>query len=98
MQKRYGNIVGWGKYVPSTVITNADLERMVDTSDEWIRARTGIRERHVVAKGENTSDMAIAAARDALAMARVAPRDLGLSLVAPPRPASPTPLRPRSNS
>src|SRR3990170_1262038 len=91
MQKRYGNIVGWGKYVPSTVITNADLERMVDTSDEWIRARTGIRERHVVAKGENTSDMAIAAARDALAMARVAPRDLGLIIVATSSPDYLTP-------
>jgi len=91
MQKRYGNIIGWGKYVPSTVITNADLERMVDTSDEWIRARTGIRERHVVAKGENTSDMAIAAARDALAMARVAPRDLGLIIVATSSPDYLTP-------
>lgn len=91
MPKRYGNIVGWGKYVPSTVITNADLERMVDTSDEWIRARTGVRERRVVAPGENTSDMAVAAARDALGMARVAPRDLGLIIVATSSPDYLTP-------
>jgi len=91
MSQRYGNIVGWGKYVPSRVITNAELERMVDTSDEWIRARTGIRERHVVAPGENTSDMAVAAARQALEMARVHPRDLGLIIVATSSPDYLTP-------
>ena len=52
MSPRYGNIVGWGKYVPERVLTNADLERMVDTSDEWIVSRTGIRERRVVSEGE----------------------------------------------
>src|SRR3972149_1474668 len=91
MQKRYGNIVGWGKYVPSTVITNADLERMVDTSDEWISARTGIRKRRAVAPGANTSDMARAAARDALAVARAAARDLGLIIVATSTPDYLTP-------
>jgi 3-oxoacyl-[acyl-carrier-protein] synthase-3 len=91
MSKRYTNIVGWGKYAPSNVITNADLERMVDTSDEWIVSRTGIRERHVVSPGENTSDMAIAAATDALAMAEVNARDLGLIIVATSSPDYLTP-------
>jgi len=91
MPERYGNIVGWGKYVPERVITNADLERMVDTSDEWIVTRTGIRERHVVAEGENTSDMALAAAREALAMAQIHPRDLGLIIVATSSPDYLTP-------
>jgi 3-oxoacyl-[acyl-carrier-protein] synthase-3 len=52
MRQRYGNIVGWGKYLPSRVITNADLAARIDTSDEWIVQRTGIRERRVVAEGE----------------------------------------------
>lgn len=91
MEKRYGNIVGWGKYAPANVITNADLERMVDTSDEWILTRTGIRERRVVSSGEHTSDMAIAAATDALAMAQVHPRDLGLIIVATSSPDYLTP-------
>src|SRR5437764_793781 len=54
----YAAITGWGHYVPERVLTNADLERMVDTSDEWILARTGMRERHVVAPGESSSTMA----------------------------------------
>ncbi|MGD8821849.1 MAG: beta-ketoacyl-ACP synthase III [Anaerolineales bacterium] len=91
MSKRYTNIVGWGKYTPSNVITNADLERMVDTSDEWIVSRTGIRERRVVSPGENTSDMAVAAATDALEMAEVNARDLGLIIVATSSPDYLTP-------
>ncbi|MEJ2010718.1 MAG: ketoacyl-ACP synthase III [Anaerolineales bacterium] len=91
MAERYGNIIGWGKYVPERVITNADLERMVDTSDEWIVTRTGIRERHIVADGENTSDMAVAAAREALAMAGIRARDLGLIIVATSSPDYLTP-------
>ncbi|MCS6911191.1 MAG: 3-oxoacyl-ACP synthase, partial [Anaerolineales bacterium] len=76
MPQRYGNIVGWGKYLPTRVITNDELAQRLDTSDEWITARTGIRERRVVGPGETTSSMAVAAARDALAMAGVRPRDL----------------------
>jgi len=91
MSERYGNIVGWGKYVPERVLTNADLEQMVDTSDEWIVSRTGIRERHIVAPGENTSDMAVAAAREALVMAGIHPRDLGLIIVATSSPDYLTP-------
>jgi 3-oxoacyl-[acyl-carrier-protein] synthase III len=63
---RAAHVTGWGRYAPSQVLTNADLERMVDTSDEWIRQRTGIRERHIAAEGETTSDMGLKAARAAL--------------------------------
>ena len=91
MAERYGNIVGWGKYVPSRVITNADLARTLDTSDEWIFARTGIRERRIVGPGETTSDMAVAAAQDALDMAGVRARDLGLIIVASSSPDYLTP-------
>ena len=89
--KRYGNIVGWGKYVPSQVITNADLEKTLDTSDAWIVARTGIRERHVVAENETTSSMSIAAAKMALAKAGVAPRELDLIILATSSPDYLTP-------
>ncbi len=91
MPERYGNVVGWGKYVPERVLTNQDLERMVDTSDEWIVSRTGIRERRIVAEGENTSDMAVAAAREALKMAGIHARDLGLIIVATSSPDYLTP-------
>lgn len=91
MTSRNVNIIGWGKYTPEAVLTNADLEQMVDTSDEWIVARTGIRERRIVSKDENTSDMATAAARDALKMAGVRPRDLGLIIVATSSPDYLTP-------
>jgi len=68
---RGATIVGTGMYVPERVLTNADLERMVETSDEWIRERTGIRERRIAAEGETCSDMSVAAARRALDMAGV---------------------------
>ena len=89
--KYYGNITGWGKYVPTRVITNADLEKTLDTSDEWIVSRTGIRERHIVAEGESTSHMALAAAKDALAMAGVRAKDLDLIIVATSTPDYLTP-------
>ena len=91
MEKRYGNIVGWGKYLPKNVVTNADLEAKLDTSDEWIVARTGIRERRVVDSDEQTSDMAISAARDALKMASIRPQDLDLIIVATSSPDYLTP-------
>jgi 3-oxoacyl-[acyl-carrier-protein] synthase-3 len=91
MAERYGNIIGWGKYVPEKVVTNADLEKMVDTSDEWIVSRTGIRERHIVSPGENTSDMAIEASKQALEMSGVHARDLGLIIVATSSPDYLTP-------
>jgi 3-oxoacyl-[acyl-carrier-protein] synthase-3 len=83
---RYGRITGWGKYVPSRVLTNADLEQMVDTSDEWIVTRTGIRERRLVADGESNSEMSVKAARAALAKADLDPRDLDLIIVATSSP------------
>ncbi|MBU4201059.1 MAG: ketoacyl-ACP synthase III [Verrucomicrobia bacterium] len=76
------SIVGTGSYLPERVLTNADLAKMVDTSDEWIMTRTGIKERHIAAKDEATSDLAIEAARRALAQAGVAPQDLDMILVA----------------
>ena len=75
-------IIGTGSYAPLRILTNADLEAMVATSDEWIRQRTGIRERHIAAEGENTSDMAVAAARAALAMSGTDPSDLDMIIVA----------------
>jgi 3-oxoacyl-[acyl-carrier-protein] synthase-3 len=67
----YSRIIGTGKYLPDRVLTNFDLEKMVDTTDEWIRARTGIVERHIAADDEMTSDLAYHAARAALADAGV---------------------------
>ena len=75
-------ITGTGSYAPAKVLTNADLERMVATSDEWIRERTGIRERHIAAAGEACSDLAVQAGRRALAAAGLPATDLDMVLVA----------------
>ncbi len=75
-------IAGTGSYAPTKVLTNADLERMVATSDEWIRERTGIRERRIAATGEACSDLAVQAGRRALTAAGVAATDLDMILVA----------------
>ena len=83
---KYARITGWGKYVPERVLTNADLEKMVDTSDEWIRTRTGIRERHIAAPGETCSTMSVASARQALAVAQLPPSELDLIVVATSTP------------
>lgn len=74
-------ITGTGSYSPSRVLTNADMEKIVDTTDQWIVDRTGIRERHVAAPEEATSDMALAAAKRACEMAKVDPADLDLIIV-----------------
>ncbi|MGH7185580.1 MAG: 3-oxoacyl-ACP synthase, partial [Pseudomonadota bacterium] len=63
---RYSRLAGTGGYLPARVLTNADLERMVDTSDAWIVERTGVRERHIAAQDETSCDMAEHAARRAL--------------------------------
>jgi 3-oxoacyl-[acyl-carrier-protein] synthase-3 len=76
------HVVGWGKSVPPRVLTNDDLAQMVDTSDEWIRSRTGIVERRVVVDGETTSSMALQAAWQALAVAGLTPARLELIIVA----------------
>ncbi len=78
----HAHVVGWGKYIPQRVLTNDDLSRMVDTSDEWIRTRTGIRERRLVKDGETTASMAVQAARQALEVARFNPSQLDLIVVA----------------
>ena len=83
---RYARITGWGKYVPERVLTNADLEKMVDTSDEWIRTRTGIRERRIAGPGETCCSMSLSAARQALALAQLSPADLDLIIVATSTP------------
>ena len=75
-------IAGIGSYVPARVLTNADLERMVATSDEWIRERTGIRERRIAATGEACSDFAVQAGKRALTAAGLAATDLDMILVA----------------
>jgi 3-oxoacyl-[acyl-carrier-protein] synthase III len=75
-------IIGVGKYLPKKVLTNADLEKMVETSDEWITSRTGIKERHIVAKDEATSDLATKAALEALKDAGIKPADLDLIIIA----------------
>ena len=74
-------ISGLGTYVPAHVLTNADLEKLVDTTDEWILQRTGIRERHIVEPGQGTSDIAEPAARAALAEAGLTPDDIGFIVV-----------------
>lgn len=79
---KYAAITGCGRALPQRVITNFDLEKLVDTSDEWIRTRTGIRERRVVSDDEATSGLAVAAARQAVAVAQLDPADLDLIIVA----------------
>lgn len=74
-------ILGTGAYVPERVLTNFDLEKMVETSDEWIRERTGIAERRIARPDETTSDMALAAARRALEMAKLRASDLDMIIV-----------------
>ncbi len=84
-------IAGSGSYVPEHVVTNLDLEKLVETSDESIIARTGIRERRYARDGENTSDMASAASRAAIEAAGIGPRDLDLIVVATVTPDVPLP-------
>jgi 3-oxoacyl-[acyl-carrier-protein] synthase-3 len=77
----YSRIAGTGSYLPEKVLTNQDLEKMMDTTDEWIRERTGIKRRHLAADGETTSDLALAAANRALEMAGVGAGDIDLIIV-----------------
>ncbi len=83
---RGATIVGTGMYVPERVLTNLDFERMVDTSDEWIVARTGIRERRIAAPDQASSDMGVLAARQALETARLEPEDIDQIIVATTTP------------
>jgi 3-oxoacyl-[acyl-carrier-protein] synthase III len=84
--RRTVSIIGTGSYVPEKRLTNDDLSRIVDTSDEWITTRTGIKERRIAAKDENTSDMATKAALKAIEQAQISPKEIDLILVATATP------------
>lgn len=82
----YSRIAGTGSYLPKKILTNTELESMVDTTDEWIFSRTGIRERHIVADDEFTSDLALHAARNAIEAAGITANDIDLIIVATTTP------------
>lgn len=82
----FSRISGTGSYLPAKILTNAELERMIDTTDEWIFARTGIRERHIAASHECTSDLGIAAAKKAIEAAGIDIQDIDLLVVATTTP------------
>src|SRR6059058_4182146 len=84
--QRTVSIIGTGSYVPEKILTNEDLSRIVDTTDEWITTRTGIKERRVAAKDEHTSDMATKASLKAIEQANISPKEINLILVATATP------------
>jgi 3-oxoacyl-[acyl-carrier-protein] synthase-3 len=86
MNRYYSKIAGTGSYLPEKILTNRDLEATIDTSDEWIFSRTGIRQRHIAADGETTSDLALQASRRAIEAAGITPRQIGLIIVATTTP------------
>jgi 3-oxoacyl-[acyl-carrier-protein] synthase III len=83
---KYSRVIGTGSYVPAQVLTNADMEKLVDTSDEWIYSRTGIRQRHFAAEGEVSSDLGLIASRRALAAAEIDAARIDLIIVATTTP------------
>ena len=83
---KHSRIVGTGSYLPEIILSNADLEKMIDTTDEWIFTRTGIRERHIVAENEFTSDLAVKAALQAIEVAQISPNDIDLIIIATTTP------------
>ncbi|QCU89888.1 beta-ketoacyl-ACP synthase III [Thiomicrorhabdus sediminis] len=85
-EKIYSRIIGTGGYLPEKILTNADLEKMVDTSDEWIRERTGIQQRHIAADGQTTCDLAEVASQRALEMAGIDAQSIDLIIVATTTP------------
>ena len=91
MSRRYSNLIGWGFYAPDRVLTNNELAETIDTSDEWIHSRSGIRERRIAGEDEYTSTMSTEAARRALERAKVKPADVDLLLVASSSPDYLTP-------
>ncbi|MBX0326857.1 ketoacyl-ACP synthase III [Oscillochloris sp. ZM17-4] len=88
---RYAAITGWGMAVPQQVVTNDDLAQRIDTSDEWIRSRTGIAERRIAGPGEFTSTLATAAGREAIERAGLSPSDIDMVIVATCTPDRPFP-------
>lgn len=91
MQIKRAGIVGVGFYVPEKIVTNRDIEKLVDTSDEWIRTRTGISERRIAEKGVGTSDLSVKAALKALKNAGVKPEKIDLIITATTTPDTPLP-------
>ena len=83
---KHSRITGTGSYLPKRILTNAELERSIDTTDEWIFTRTGIRERHIVAEGQYTSDMAIEAAKKAIEAANIDIQSIDLIVLATTTP------------
>ena len=83
--KKFARIIGTGSYLPSKVITNVDLEKTLDTSDEWITARTGIKERRIVTN-ESTCDLALEASKKALEMSEISPSEIDLIILATTTP------------
>ncbi len=77
----YSRITGTGGFLPERIMTNAELEGMVDTTDEWIKSRTGIEKRHIAADGETTCDLAEMAARNAIEAAGISPQDIDLIII-----------------
>ena len=88
---KYAHITGTGSYAPERVLTNLDLEKMVDTSNDWIVSRTGIKQRHLVENGTASSDLATQASKKALAKAGLDPKDIDLILLATVTPDQPLP-------
>ena len=86
MSPRYAHITGWGMAVPEKILTNADLEKMVDTEDEWIVSRTGIRQRHIATDGQTTATLAADAALRALEVANLLPHEVDLIIVSTSSP------------
>jgi len=81
MTSRYSRIAGTGRYLPERIMTNKDLEQIVDTTEEWIRTRTGIERRHIAADDQTTTDLAESAAREAMTAAGVGPADIDFIVV-----------------
>ncbi len=86
MSQIISKIAGTGSYLPKKILSNKDLETMVDTTDEWIFTRTGIRQRHIAAKGEHTSDLALEAAKNAIASAGIDANQIDLIIIATTTP------------
>ena len=82
----WSRIIGTGSYLPPKVVTNDDLAKLMDTTDEWIRTRTGIRQRHIAEPSQTSSDLGVEASRAALAAARIAPQEIDLIVVATATP------------
>ena len=83
---RYAHIIGWGRFVPPNILTNEDLAKKVDTTDEWIRERTGIGQRHIASAKETTALLAFQAAREAIEVADIDPATIDLVIVATATP------------